>query len=261
MKFYIQVNEHLCHLTGVKSNLTSAYHPQSNGHDERFNQTLQRQLLKFVHSEQDDWDLYIESILFSYRVARQDSTKCSPFVLVYGRQARLPIEFNTKPKEEYDDIEEDLEDKDAKQEWDLEQHITAMVGIRKKALQNIESTQKKQKAYYDAKHCKNKDKYKVETLVLLKNCRKLSQKGSKLEPNWTGPYCIHEVIGKGTFKLRHPNNCSKTLVSTYNMTRLKLYYEHGSTEEHAVLSANNGGLKVKDCKYKECIFIQQCMHS
>ena len=84
----------MCKLTGIRSNITSAYHPQSNGLDERFNQTLQRQLLKFVNEEQKDWDLFIDSILFSYRVSRQDSTKHSPFFVVYGRHPKLPIEFN-----------------------------------------------------------------------------------------------------------------------------------------------------------------------
>ena len=86
-------------MTGVKCNITSAYHPQSNGQDERFNQTLQRQLLKFVSEEQNDWDLYLDSIAFSYRVSRQDSTKTSSFYLVYGRQAKLPIELSIKPEE------------------------------------------------------------------------------------------------------------------------------------------------------------------
>ena len=52
MKLFSKVNDELCRFTGVQCNLTSAYHPQSNGLDERFNQTLQRQLLKFVDSEQ-----------------------------------------------------------------------------------------------------------------------------------------------------------------------------------------------------------------
>ena len=65
------------------------YHPQSNGLDERFTQTLQRQLLKFVSDELRNWDLFLDSILFSYRVTCQDSTKHSPFYLVYGRQPRL----------------------------------------------------------------------------------------------------------------------------------------------------------------------------
>ena len=74
--------------------MTSAYHPQSNGLDERFNQTLHRQLLKFVSDEPTNWDLFLDSILFSYRVSHQDSTKHSPFFLVYGRQPRLPVELN-----------------------------------------------------------------------------------------------------------------------------------------------------------------------
>ena len=60
----------------------------------RFNQTLQRQLLKYVNEDQNDWDLYLDAILFSYRVSRQSSTKASPFVLVYGRQPQLPVEFS-----------------------------------------------------------------------------------------------------------------------------------------------------------------------
>ncbi len=89
----LKVNDELCRLTGVESRLTSAYHPQSNGLDERFNQTLQRQLLKYIDDKQDDWDLYLHAILFSYRVSQQASTKYSPFYLMYGQQARLPIEF------------------------------------------------------------------------------------------------------------------------------------------------------------------------
>ena len=90
----LQVNDELCRLMGVQCNITSAYHPQSNGLDERFNQTLQRQLLKYVNEDQNDWDLYLDAILFSYRVSRQSSTKASPFVLVYGRQPQLPVEFS-----------------------------------------------------------------------------------------------------------------------------------------------------------------------
>ena len=39
------VSHHLFQLTGVKHVISSAYHPQTNGLDERFNQTLQWSLL------------------------------------------------------------------------------------------------------------------------------------------------------------------------------------------------------------------------
>ena len=79
--------------------------------DEWFNQTLQRQLLKFVDSEQKNWDQYLDAILFSYRVSVQDSTKYSPFFLVYGRHPHLPIEFNMRPNSypESHDMDSNLE--------------------------------------------------------------------------------------------------------------------------------------------------------
>lgn len=201
----------------MKNNITSAYHPQSNGLDERFNQTLQRQLLKFIGSEQNQWDLYLESILFSYRVSKQDSTKHSPFFLMYGRQARLPVEFNTKNPEDANTDQSEIG-------LDLNEHVEKMIMVRKKALENINHAQKRQKKYYDAKHCKDKAMYKVGAMVLLKNSRKCSRKGSKLEPNWSGPYKIAEVVGKGTFRLYNLKS-SKKLATIVNIARLKLYHE------------------------------------
>ena len=70
------MNDELCRLTGVQCNLTSAYHPQSNGLDERFNQTLQRQLLKFIDTEQTDWDLYLKRNIMMQNTAKiRSSTK------------------------------------------------------------------------------------------------------------------------------------------------------------------------------------------
>ena len=81
-----------------------------------------------------------------------------------------------------------------------------MVDVRKKALENIMKAKGTQKVYYDQVHCKDREKYKVGTLVLIKNSTKLSKKGSKMEPNWTGPYLIHEVLSKGTYRLSKPNS-------------------------------------------------------
>ena len=95
-------------LTGFKNKITSAYHPQSNGLDERFNQTLKAQLQKLVNEHQDDWDELLDNILSAYR-SRHDSTKCTPFLLMYGREARLPIDLtphigssDSQPEQELD---------------------------------------------------------------------------------------------------------------------------------------------------------------
>ena len=78
------MNDELCRLCGVQCNMTSAYHLQSNGLDERFNQTLQRQvqLLKFVESEQNSWDQYLDAI-YSFHIEYCARTQPSihPFFL------------------------------------------------------------------------------------------------------------------------------------------------------------------------------------
>ena len=89
---------------------------------------------------------------------------------------------------------------------DLDKHVEQMIHIRKV----FRTLQGHQKRYYDAKHSKDKCKYKVGTLVLLKNCRKHTWKGSKLKPNWTGHYKSHEVLGKRTFCLASASNVCTT---------------------------------------------------
>lgn len=56
-----------------------------------------------------------------------------------------------------------------------------MINIRKIALSNIEKAQERQKRYYDAKYCKDAAKYQVGAMILVKNCEKLSCKGTKLD--------------------------------------------------------------------------------
>jgi hypothetical protein len=47
-------------------------------------------LQNFVNEHRDDWDEYLNFVLFAYRTAVHHSTQYSPFFLLYGRQARQP---------------------------------------------------------------------------------------------------------------------------------------------------------------------------
>ena len=87
-----QVNAKMCEKLGISRSITSAYHPQTNGLDERTNQTLKARLSKLVNEHQDNWDNYLEEVAFSIRTQKQASTKYSPFFLMFGRHARTPLE-------------------------------------------------------------------------------------------------------------------------------------------------------------------------
>ena len=78
-------------LHGVQHCVSSAYHPQTNGLDERLNQTLVTTLKKVVDACSNDWDEHISAALYAYRISKQASSKFSPFFLMYNRQPRKAV--------------------------------------------------------------------------------------------------------------------------------------------------------------------------
>jgi transposase InsO family protein len=80
-----------CLLFRISKIRTTAYHPQSNGICERFNQTLKNSLAKILSKDQQNsWDLYLNFAVFSYNLSIHSSTGFTPFFLTFGTEARLP---------------------------------------------------------------------------------------------------------------------------------------------------------------------------
>ena len=84
-EFVNRVNEELQTLLGTQHRMTSAYHPQTNGLVEKFNHTIQSCLLKVVNEHQNDWDEYLDPVLFAIRTSKQKSTGHTPFEMMYKR--------------------------------------------------------------------------------------------------------------------------------------------------------------------------------
>ncbi len=72
--------------------VTTAYHPQCNGLVERFNHPFAEMISMFVNSKHSNWDDVIDHVVFAYNTSKQESTGKTPFLLVYGREALLPID-------------------------------------------------------------------------------------------------------------------------------------------------------------------------
>jgi hypothetical protein len=71
---------------------TSANHPQANGLAERAVQTLKRALKKHVEGSgsASEWDMIVPFIAMGYNASPQESTKLSPYQLVYARTPVVP---------------------------------------------------------------------------------------------------------------------------------------------------------------------------
>lgn len=93
-EFVAKVNDEICKELGIKRSVTNAYHPQTNGLDERTNQTLKTRLSKLVNEQQNDWNAFLEDVAYSIRTQKQSTTKYTPFFLMFGRNPRSPGEVS-----------------------------------------------------------------------------------------------------------------------------------------------------------------------
>ena len=82
----------LSRVLGSDVNLSTAQHPQSDGQSEREIQTLITALRSYVNAMGDDWDEYLPALELAFNSKQQASTGAAPFTLVYGTEARLPID-------------------------------------------------------------------------------------------------------------------------------------------------------------------------
>jgi len=98
--FNNQVIKKLVDRFQIKHLLSTPYHPQTNGLVERFNRTLCESLAKLL-DKSTEWDKLISSVLFAYRTSKHSTMKITPFYLIYGRDATLPMD---KPTLEQEDL-------------------------------------------------------------------------------------------------------------------------------------------------------------
>jgi len=83
---------HLCKLLGMKKSRTTPYHPQGDGITERFNRTLLSMLSTLELPSKINWEEHVAPLVHAYNCTRHDSTGYTPFYLMFGRTARLPID-------------------------------------------------------------------------------------------------------------------------------------------------------------------------
>lgn len=46
-----------------------------------------------TNNKKEQWDMYLVTCVFAYNKARQESTLHSPFELMFGRKANLPVDI------------------------------------------------------------------------------------------------------------------------------------------------------------------------
>ena len=242
-QFVSQIMELVLQTLGIKHSVSSPYHPQTNGLCERVNGTIKSLLIKVAHSNPSAWDRYLPCVLFAYREIPQETTKFSPFELVYGRIPRGPLSLvkdlwlNATPTDEQKTTIQYV--------CDLKERIAKSCSIASKRTQQQMDKSKKR---YDlrAKHRVLKE---GDLVLLFLPCGT-----NKISNEWRGPYKVIEVVSPVNFKIdidgRH---------KTYHINMLQEYIvrppclcveeDHNEENDSTVVMSNVS--IVTECDMKE----------
>jgi hypothetical protein len=75
-------------MLGIQGNLSTAYHPQTDGQTEQTNREVEKYLRMFTNHQQDDWVDWLPLAEFAYNNAIHEATGQTPFFLNRGRHPR-----------------------------------------------------------------------------------------------------------------------------------------------------------------------------
>ena len=78
---------------GVKITVTTPYYPEANGMIERGHQPLKDTLVKLCATDGKKWRHYLPLVLFADRISTKRTTGYSPFELMFGQPAILPVDL------------------------------------------------------------------------------------------------------------------------------------------------------------------------
>jgi transposase InsO family protein len=78
----------------IKLFKSSPYYAQANGKAESSNKTLIKLIKKKIEENPRRWHEVFSEALWAHRISRHGATKVTPFELVYGQEAMLPVEVN-----------------------------------------------------------------------------------------------------------------------------------------------------------------------
>nr|GFB62108.1 putative reverse transcriptase domain-containing protein [Tanacetum cinerariifolium] len=76
---------------GNRLDMSTTYHPKTDGQSERTIQTLEDMLCACVIDFRNGWERHLPLIEFSYNNIYHASIKAAPFEALYGRKCRSPV--------------------------------------------------------------------------------------------------------------------------------------------------------------------------
>lgn len=201
----------------IKHRHSTPYYPQCNGLVEKVNGMICKIITKQAYMKPKLWDKHLGVALWDYRTSFKTSLGFTPFHLVYGQEALLPIQLELASLKMVVHIEEG-----GKKER-LQQRI---IDLERLDLDRDEAIKHYAKQAEIRREKFNKglpDKEIGEGSLVLRYANKYDTRhDAKFVPKWEGPYVVVEKFTNGSYQLR---DIAGTLHKTrVNGWRLKHYH-------------------------------------
>ncbi|KAI3715416.1 hypothetical protein L6452_22398 [Arctium lappa] len=191
---------------GTRLDLSTAYHPQTDGQTKRTIQTLEDMLRACAIDFGGSWDKHLPLVEFSYNNSYHTSIQCAPYEALYGRKCRSPLSW--------------IEIGDSQLFGpEIIQETTGKISIIK---ERLKAARDRQKSYADNRR-KPLEFQKGDKVLLKvspwKGLIRFGKRG-KLGPRYIGPFEILDRIGPVAYKLSLPQELS-AIHDTFHVSNLK----------------------------------------
>ncbi|GJY62649.1 putative reverse transcriptase domain-containing protein [Tanacetum coccineum] len=191
---------------GTSLDMSTAYHPQTDGQSKRTIQTLEDMLRACVIDFGNSWVKHLPLVEFSYNNSYHASIKAAPFEALYGRKCRSPVCWAEVGEVQLTGPE-------------IVQETTEKI-IQVK--QRMQAARDRQKSYADLK--RKPMEFEVGDKVMLKvspwkGVVRFGKRG-KLNPRFVGPFKVIKRVGDVAYKLELPEELSR-VHNTFHVSNLK----------------------------------------
>jgi transposase InsO family protein len=196
--------QQLMKLLNIKSAMSTAFHPQTDGQTERMNQVLEDYLRHFVDYNQKDWSSKLDVAEFSINNLHSTSSGVSPFFFVHGYHPR----FNTLTVASRRNCANRL--------------ISDLQEIQGKASLSLQKAKEKQAFYYNQSRRVATVFAPGDQVLLSRRNIQTRRPNSKLDFRHLGPFKVVEMVGENAARLDIAEHYPK-IHPVFNVSLLTAY--------------------------------------
>jgi RNase H-like domain found in reverse transcriptase/Integrase zinc binding domain/Reverse transcriptase (RNA-dependent DNA polymerase) len=186
--FTAELAKELCHLLDIKQNISTAYHPQTDGQSEWLNQWLEQYVWIYTNYQQTDWTAWLPLVQYVHNSWTSSTMKKMPFDLLMGYMPRLHVSTSQSHIPEATNCHD----------WLLMAHTMVLTAIRNAQQMLLKHALRK-------KGQRHFHPFVVGQKVWLEGTNlKTSHPTKKFAPKRYGPFPITDVISPVIYHLTLP---------------------------------------------------------